>query len=252
MSNQQQTRLVSIALATYNGEKFLAKQIDSLLNQTYQNIEIVISDDGSTDNTIQILEEYSRKDSRVTFSKSPGRLGFIMNFNRAISLCKGDFVFLCDQDDVWFENKIQEHLEIYQDENIKWIYNEVNLVDETGKYIGVLPKNHYRGITLFYMTGGRCILGCATSYRMNSLKKILPLEPLAPGHDSYIQLALYPEKSFYIEKTLQDYRQHTNSVTNQLQVNKTTVDENIKKSIKYVKELYRNKKLGFYLLWKST
>ncbi len=243
MSSQNAHQLVSVAIATYNGESFLAEQLDSLLSQSYTNIEIVISDDKSTDNTLSILDEYARKDARIIYSVNPSPRGFKNNFNRAISLCKGEIVFLCDQDDIWFENKIEEHIQCYTDSHIKWVYNEVALVDEDKKPIGEYPSNYYTDLSFFYMTGGRCILGCATSYRSDLLTKILPINDLAPGHDSYIQMAIYPAASFHIQKKLQEYRQHTQSVTTGIQEAPTDINLNVKKSIDYVKSLSMDNKL---------
>jgi|GEM_PF-628067 len=242
--------LVSIAMATYNGEAFLAEQINSLLNQTYKNIEIIISDDNSTDQTIPIIKEFVKKDKRLFFSVNPNPNGFKKNFERAISLCRGEIIFLCDQDDIWHDKKVQRHLEIYDDKKVKWVFNEVNLVNDIGDEIkpsGKLSNDYYTNISLFHMIGGRCILGCATSYRAEMLKKMLPIEDSAPGHDSFMQMAIYPANSFHIKEILQDYRQHDKSVTNKLQAKKTDIDENIKKSIFYTKELIFNNRLS---LWK--
>ena len=88
--------LVSVALATYNGEKFLREQSDSLLNQTYRNIEIIISDDNSTDNTQLILREYANRDSRVKWSLNKRERGFVNNFSEAITRSVGEVIFLCE------------------------------------------------------------------------------------------------------------------------------------------------------------
>ena len=85
--------LVSIALTTYNGGKLIREQIDSLLAQTYTNFEIVISDDGSNEETIQILNEYAQTDPRVRWSRSPLGRGYVNNTQNAISLCKGEIIF---------------------------------------------------------------------------------------------------------------------------------------------------------------
>ena len=169
--------LVSITLATYNGEKFIREQLDSLLQQTYNNLEIIISDDGSTDKTIPIIEEYFKKDPRISFSKNPTPNGYKKNFERAIRLCRGEIIFLCDQDDIWYKDKIVEHLKAYENKKNKWVSNEVRLIDEKKKNLGFMTdffKDYYSKMSLFYQTGGRCILGCATSYRSEYLKKVPP------------------------------------------------------------------------------
>ena len=99
--------LVSIAMATYNGEKYLSKQIDSLVNQSYKNIEIVVVDDCSSDDTINILETYEKNFPFIHIHKQPSNNGVTKTFNNAINLCKGKYIATCDQDDIWELNKIE-------------------------------------------------------------------------------------------------------------------------------------------------
>jgi len=98
--------MVSIALATYNGERFLKEQLDSILEQSYTDIEIIACDDCSTDSTPQILEDYQKKDSRLKVYFNEKNLGFKKNFEKCISLCDGDYIALSDQDDVWTKDHI--------------------------------------------------------------------------------------------------------------------------------------------------
>ena len=96
---------ISIALTTYNGERFLREQLDSLFQQTLLPDEVVVCDDCSTDNTLKILEEYSAKYGLIYY-KNETSLGVNANFFRAISLCHGDYICICDQDDVWMTHKV--------------------------------------------------------------------------------------------------------------------------------------------------
>jgi glycosyltransferase involved in cell wall biosynthesis len=91
--------LVSIAMTTYNGEKFLIKQLDSLVNQTYHNIEIIIVDDCSSDKTLNILNQYSKENSNIQILANEKNIGLHNNFEKALKHCKGDYIALCDQDD---------------------------------------------------------------------------------------------------------------------------------------------------------
>ena len=98
----------SVALCTYNGEKYLAEQLDSILTQTVPIDEIVVCDDGSTDNTISILEEYeSTFPYLFKIYKNKENLGYTKNFEQAINLCDRDIIFLCDQDDIWLKEKVK-------------------------------------------------------------------------------------------------------------------------------------------------
>lgn len=95
-------------MTTYNGEKFLREQLDSILAQSVSDFELVVCDDCSSDSTWAILQEYEKKDARIKTVHNERNLGFVKNFEKAISLCKGDYIALSDQDDIWKSN----HLEV--------------------------------------------------------------------------------------------------------------------------------------------
>lgn len=99
--------LVSIVLCSFNGESYLREQLDSILIQSYPNIELVISDDASTDGTIAILEEYRRKDQRLRYTVNPVNIGYNKNFEKVINEAAGDFIATSDQDDIWEKDKIR-------------------------------------------------------------------------------------------------------------------------------------------------
>lgn len=206
--------LVSIALTTYNGGQLIVEQIDSLLDQSYSNFEIVISDDGSDEGTVTILEEYARSDPRIKWFKSPLERGYMNNTQNAISLCKGEIIFLCDQDDTWHKEKVALHVEAYKDLSVFWVYNRLVLTDKDNKkelgYLEDFLPDYYspKRMKLLYLTWGSCIGGAMTSYRASILHKSMPIGKYAHGHDSWIQLAIFPKKGFFIDTVLQTYRQH--------------------------------------------
>lgn len=103
-------KTVSIIMGTYNGEKFIREQLDSILEQTYPIKEIIIQDDGSTDGTIAICEEYAEKHPNIHFSCNEHNLGFNLNFKSAAMKATGDYVAFSDQDDVWFPEKIAKQV----------------------------------------------------------------------------------------------------------------------------------------------
>lgn len=105
--------LVSIALCTYNGEKYLQQQIDSLLKQTWLNIEVITVDDASTDSTKLILEQNAQTDSRFKFFINDKNIGYNKNFEKAISLCNGSYIAISDQDDIWEANKIETIMKLW-------------------------------------------------------------------------------------------------------------------------------------------
>lgn len=99
--------LVSVVMCTYNGEKFMRAQIGSILSQSWTHFELLIVDDVSTDHTVKILEEYSRKDNRVKYVVNERNLGYNKNFEKAILMASGDYVATSDQDDIWDASKIE-------------------------------------------------------------------------------------------------------------------------------------------------
>lgn len=129
--------IVSVALCTYNGANFVEKQIWSILNQTMSVNEIVVCDDGSDDNTMQILEELL-KETTIAFRvfRNERRLGPSRNFKRALELCQGDIVFLSDQDDIWKENKVQVVVDWFKENPTKTVvFSDADLIDEKGSLI---------------------------------------------------------------------------------------------------------------------
>ena len=98
-------------MSTYNGEKYVREQLDSILNQTYKNIEIVVRDDGSKDNTVKIIKEYQEKYKNIKLVTGKN-LGFIKSFFELLKITESDYYSYADQDDIWMENKIELAVEL--------------------------------------------------------------------------------------------------------------------------------------------
>src|ERR1700721_1992019 len=126
----KQDPLVSIALCTYNGAEYLAGQLDTLVNQTYKAIEIVVVDDCSTHSTFNILKNYAQKYPQIKISQNETNLGFTANFEKAVTLCNGQLIALCDQDDLWDLQKIELQVAAIKD-NI-FIYHDSEFIHEDG------------------------------------------------------------------------------------------------------------------------
>ena len=104
---------VSVVMCTYNGERFLHQQLESLICQTYPNLEIIISDDKSTDDTVKIAESFQKIDPRIKIKVNQNNLGYNRNFEQAFDLATGDYIAVCDQDDVWKTNKIEAMMPLF-------------------------------------------------------------------------------------------------------------------------------------------
>ena len=214
--------LVSIALCTYNGERFLRKQLDSLLLQDYENIEIIAVDDCSTDRTWNILGYYARRDRRLHIHQNEENLGYARNFEKAIKLCSADFIALADQDDIWIKSKIKALVRAIK-ENVM-VYHDSDFIDEHSKRIGRLKMSSkfrmYQGESSLPFVLANCISGHAIMFRRELVKYIFPFEP-GYYHDWWISyVAFNVGRVKYINKVLVHYRQHDNSITDLLDLRK--------------------------------
>ena len=134
---------VSVALTTYNGEKYILKQLHSLLFQRRAIDEVIIFDDASTDKTVEIIKDFIEKNHLVNwhFFRNRKTRGFAKNFNNAIKKTTGDIIFLCDQDDIWYKTKIGAMLNRFEsDERIKAIYSSFTFIDENDNLLRTRTK----------------------------------------------------------------------------------------------------------------
>ncbi len=145
--------MISIVMATYNGSKYLKEQLDSIMQQTQLPDEILISDDGSKDDTMMLLQEWlkemrqSHPDIQIRIQQNEVNKGYIQNFTDTILKSKGDFVFLADQDDIWMENKIKDMVTLMQDKMAKVIHSDIDIVNEKKELVTHKWQNytfHYR------------------------------------------------------------------------------------------------------------
>jgi len=208
--------LISIAIATYNGEKYLREQIDSILAQTYKNIEIVVCDDQSSDATPSILDEYAKL-GKLRYFINETRLGFVKNFEKAISLCLGEYTALSDQDDIWEQNKL-EILSGSIDNNML-IYSNAVLVDNANQPLGrqLLDTNSVNpigGSNNKAFIFNNCVSGNTLLCRKELLKYALPLPDGIPYHDLWLAFVASTVGSIrFVDLPLVRYRQHENNIT---------------------------------------
>lgn len=233
--------LISIAMTTYNGENFLCEQIDSILSQSYQNFELIICDDCSTDKTPEILQKYQQKDSRISIFFNKDNVGFTKNFEQALLHCSADYIALCDQDDIWYSN----HLEILFQNigNNDCIGGNSEFIDENGKNLGIkmsdflqitkFPQNN--GDIYFHELYNNMIQGTASLFRKDLLKSVIPIPNEIKFHDYWIALnACINNGCTYLNVPVLKYRRHTSNVTEYEKFS-------LIKSIKKIHQLSQNK-----------
>jgi len=206
--------LISVALCTYNGEKFLTEQLDSLIAQTYENIEIIAVDDCSTDNTFGILTKYAAKHRNISIYRNDQNNGFLKNFEIALSYCNGDFIALCDQDDVWKPEKIDLQVAAIGENMV--IYHDSEFIDDEGKLTGEkLSDSHnlYRGSDPKVFLFRNCVSGHAMLIRKDLLKHAFPFKNRF-YHDCWLAYVAVNIGSIdFIPQCLVKYRRHPDSST---------------------------------------
>jgi len=200
-------------MASYNGERFIRKQIDSIMIQLGEDDELVIVDDQSNDNTVSIIQSYS--DRRVRLFTNPRNLGVVKSFERTIMLSKNNYIFLSDQDDIWKIDKVQVIMQKFLlDDDISMILSNAEFIDETGKLSGELfyPKG-FSG-SFFGNLKRNNFLGCCIAFKKKGFNTIFPFPENLPMHDVWLGLnhILYG-KIHFVNRPLISYRRHGGNVT---------------------------------------
>lgn len=204
-------RRVSVAMASYNGAKYIGEQLVSILSQLPEDGEIVISDDGSTDETLSVIDEITRKnaDADIRVIKGPGA-GVKKNFENAIRNCRGDIIFLADQDDIWETGKVESVLKFFEKTRVTCVVHDCTVVDETGRVMldsFFIHKNSGAGALKNIIAN--TYMGCCMAFRRELLPIVLPIPEDIEMHDQWI--GILSDKygiSYFLQKKLLRYRRH--------------------------------------------
>ncbi len=198
---------ISVCMATYNGEKFLMEQLDSILKQLSADDELIISDDGSTDNTLEIINSY--KDCRIQLLHST-RKNLIFNFENALKQASGDLIFLSDQDDIWFGNKVERYKKELKKNHL--VFSNASMFNGTDKNENEMVfKDDKIKTGLWNNLYKVNFLGATLAFRYSVLEKALPFPKKIAMHDIWLGLvAETMGKTHYIDEPLIYYRRHDN------------------------------------------
>lgn len=213
MKNNEED-LISVIVATYNGERYIKEQIDSIYKQSYSNFELIVFDDCSTDNTLQILKCY---ESRKNFSLNVNvkNLGLVKNFEKALLASKGKYIAFCDQDDVWEIDKLEKLRSSIG--NSGMIYSNAKIIDENGisKGSNLSDTSPFHGLKTGDSSLFKAVLfqGVAWGCTMLITKKVaelsLPLPLVSKNHDWWVSLVAYRNGGItYLNENLVYYRHH--------------------------------------------
>lgn len=201
---------VSVAMATYNGEQYIRTQINTILDNLQENDELVISDDGSTDKTINIIKEID--DSRIKLIEGPKK-GLKKNFENAIENTTGDYIFLSDQDDIWMKDKVDIVFRTFKENEYTLIQHDAIVINENEDIIFESFAEHRKvknGIIKNLIKNS--YHGCCIAFKRELVDKILPIPDNIYLHDQWIGMIAEVEgKTAFISNKLIKYRRHSNN-----------------------------------------
>jgi glycosyltransferase involved in cell wall biosynthesis len=215
-------------MATYNGEKYIAEQVKSILPQLSEEDELVVSDDGSTDNTVKILESFNDKRIKIFYhDKKKNKVPFLLssktadnfyfaarNFENALVKTKGDYIFMSDQDDVWLPNKVERVLPYLKEDKLvisdAWIVDsDLEKIDKLSKY-----RVYKKGFLVNIYIKGGVPQGCVCAFTKNIKNFILPISKYVLTHDFWLSLLVELKfNSIYIPEPLILHRRHDSTVS---------------------------------------
>jgi len=234
--------MISVCMATYNGEKYIREQVDSILCQLSKDDELIVSDDGSTDKTLEILDSYG--DGRIkVFHHQKARVKrpveeVTKNFENALMHAAGDYIFLSDQDDVWLPDKVE--VSMHYLENYVYIVSDCYATDAELNIIRehvIEPQNRWKSLIL-----RTPYHGCCTAFRKSLLDLALPFPKGLQSHDRWLgyvasffySYSLVPERLVY-------YRRLNESVSLSLGKSRESLFYRVATRLKYMKELLKLK-----------
>lgn len=209
--------MISVCLTTYNSQRFLRRQLETLLPQLSQGDELIVSDDGSTDATPDIINEFAQlyPHVHIRFIINPGPHGYTPNFENALRECKGDFIFLCDHDDLWVDNKVARCLQLLEDAD--FVVHDACIIDEKENRLSpsfFALRHPYRTFVGNVVKFG--FLGCCMAFRRNVLSRALPFPPhyQLSTHDNWLTLVAMAYYRYVVsDEPLLAYRRHASNVS---------------------------------------
>jgi teichuronic acid biosynthesis glycosyltransferase TuaG len=204
---------VSVIIPVYNSEEFINSTLDSVLNQTYKNIEVVIVDDCSTDNTEDIINEYLLKNRNIIYYKLENNSGAAIARNKAIELANGRYIAFIDSDDIWYPRKIEKQLEFMKEKNAAICYTAIEMIDEEDRILkgkrDVLNQVDYKFLLKNTMIATSSVVidrEVTGNFRM-------PLLRSGQDYATWLLLLRNGTIAFGINEALVKYRKRSNSLS---------------------------------------
>lgn len=217
--------MISVCLASYNGVEYIAEQISSILAQLSSCDELIISDDGSHDGTIEVIHQIS--DCRVKLLQGP-RQGLIANFQNAVLHARGNIIFLSDQDDFWLPGRLESALPYLRDHDL--VVCDCTVVDRD---LNLISPSFYRlnnsGPGLLKNLASNSYQGCCMAFQKSVLELALPFPANIPMHDWWLGLVaqLYG-RVFFLHQPGLLYRRHEDNQSSTAQASETALSTRIR------------------------
>jgi len=233
-------------MATYNGSAFVIRQLDSILRQLSANDEIIIVDDGSTDQTKALIE--GLHDSRICLYVNQTNIGPIKSFERALTLAKGEIIFLSDQDDIWLDGKVDTILRKMQSTGSDVIVHDSKVVDGDLKKISDSWNQHNANNlqpTVLNTIVKNGFSGCMMAFTSEVVQDSLPFPKTIEMHDQWVALSalMHKKKVTMIDDVLMLFVRHGDNATS---ITKRSFFERLKGRINTLKAVIKYKSDGFF------
>ncbi|MDP4183217.1 MAG: glycosyltransferase family 2 protein [Bacillota bacterium] len=244
---------ISVAMCTYNGEKYLEKQLESIANQSVLPEELVVCDDCSKDRTLCILDKFSEiSPFKVRIYKNEKNLGSTKNFEKCIDLCNHEIIALCDQDDVWLPEKLKKIMYMFSLSDITGVvFTDANIVDENLNPLGYNmwestfftekeKRNIVNGNPIKTLLKHNVATGATMAFKSVYKDRIFPI-PKNWFHDAWITfvIALFEDIRF-IEEPLINYRQHSNQQVGGIKNESFSMEMALRDNKMYYKKEYEH------------
>lgn len=206
--------MISVCMTSYNGKRYIQKQIETIMVNLSSDDELIISDDGSTDGTIEIIHSYMEKDKRIRLLEGPKK-GVIANFEHAIQAAKGDYLYLADQDDLWEPNKVAMVQKCFDTHPCMVVVHDADIINEhdtVKEHSFYARRNSGPGACKNIIKNS--YIGCCMAFRREALQFILPIPKNIEMHDQWIGvIGDLTGGSYFTKQILFHYRRHGSNVS---------------------------------------
>lgn len=207
---------ISVAMITYQGEKYIKEQLDSILACLKENDEVVISDDGSKDGTLAVLKAYKEQDDRIRILAGPGK-GVKANVENALRACEGEYIFLADQDDIWMPDKVERVIAELEKPEVGLVVHDAVVMD--GACENVILDSFYSlkgsGVGVIKNIWRNTYIGCCMAFKRQLLERVIPIPQYIEMHDQWIGVLndRFGYGTVFLPDKLLKYRRHGNNAS---------------------------------------